>query len=107
LIPESTKFLDTQGILSIADSIQCATTQIKYNNQEFLPSSSEGRNNHFKAKRRQEGKAKWTVKVRSKQVEKPVGAPGLPIDLLLTRKHQKIWCISYHTYKGHLIHSIK
>jgi hypothetical protein len=28
LIPPSTKFLDTQGILSIADSIRCATAKI-------------------------------------------------------------------------------
>jgi hypothetical protein len=32
----------------------------------------------------------WTVKVPAKQVEKPVGAPGLPIDLLLAHKQQKI-----------------
>jgi hypothetical protein len=33
----------------------------------------------------------WTVKVPKKHVKKPTGAPGLPIDLLLTHQQQKIW----------------
>jgi hypothetical protein len=34
-MPQSTKFLDTQGILPIADSFRYVTAGIKYNNQQL------------------------------------------------------------------------
>jgi hypothetical protein len=65
LIPQSTKFLDTQGILSVADSIRCATVQIKGNNQhkKYSPSSSEGRYNHVKGNKQKGDKEGFEVGV--------------------------------------------